>query len=108
MLLHVSGRAEARPSGRFGGTATPRWLFPLAIAAVLVEIIAVRTTELKQLAKRPPFRPFGVRLSNGAQYIFNEPRQFGAPADFNMIFFFGKSNAFRIDTENIVVIFEKE
>jgi hypothetical protein len=70
--------------------------------------MAMRAAELKKLAKRQPFRPFGVRLSNGAQYFFNEPRQFGAPADFNMIFFFGRTSAVRIDSENIVEIFEKE
>jgi len=67
----------------------------------------MRAIDLKRLAKRHPFRPFGVRLSNGARYSFNEPRQFGAPEDFHMIFFFGKSEAVRIDTENIVEIFEK-
>ena len=68
----------------------------------------MRFTEIKQLIERQPFRPFGVRLSNGAQYFFNEPREFGAPKDFHMIFFFGESEAVRIDTENIVEIFEKQ
>ena len=67
----------------------------------------MKAIDLKRLAKRHPFRPFGVRLSNGARYLFNEPHQFGAPEDFHMIFFFGKSEAVRIDTENIVGIFEK-
>ena len=67
----------------------------------------MRATDLKRLAKRHPFRPFGVRLSSGARYRFNEARQFGAPEDFHMIFFFGKSEAVRIDTENIVEIFER-
>src|SRR5438552_996190 len=55
----------------------------------------MKAIDLKRLAKRHPFRPFGVRLSNGARYLFNEPRQFGAPEDFHMIFFFGKSEAVR-------------
>ena len=67
----------------------------------------MRAIDLKRLAKRHPFRPFGVRLSNGARYLFNEPHQFGAPEDFHMIFFFGKSEALRIDTDTIVEIFEK-
>ena len=63
--------------------------------------------EIKNLVERQPFRPFGVRLSNGAQYSFNDPREFGAPRDFHIIFFFGQTDAVRIDTENIVEIFEK-
>jgi hypothetical protein len=71
-------------------------------------VSAVKVSDIKNLVERQPFRPFGVRLSNGAQYSFNEPREFGAPRDFQMIFFFGKSGAVRIDTENIVEIFEKK
>ena len=67
----------------------------------------MQSGEIKSLVERQPFRPFGIRLSSGAQYIFNEPREFGAPKDFGMIFFFGESTAVRIDTENIVEIFEK-
>jgi hypothetical protein len=63
--------------------------------------------DLKSIAKRKPFRPFSVRLSNGAQYTFNAPEQFGAPTDYHMIFFFGRSEAVRIDTENIVEIIER-
>jgi hypothetical protein len=68
----------------------------------------VKFAKIKQLVERQPFRPFAVRLSNGAQYTFNEPREFGAPKDFHMIFFFGETDAVRIDTENIVEIFEKK
>ena len=67
----------------------------------------MNVTEIKELVERQPFRPFAVRLSSGAQYVFNEPREFGAPRDFQMIFFFGESSAVRIDMENIVEIFEK-
>jgi len=67
----------------------------------------MKAIDLRRLARRHPFRPFGVRLSNGARYSFNEPRQFGAPEDFHMIFCLGKHEAVRIDTENIVEIFEK-
>ena len=63
--------------------------------------------EIKGLVERQPFRPFGVRLSNGAQYTFKEAREFGAPKDYHMIFFFGESEAVRIDTESIVEIFER-
>ena len=67
----------------------------------------MQSSEIKNLVERQPFRPFGIRLSNGAQYVFNEPREFGAPKDFGMIFFLGESSAVRIDTENILEIFEQ-
>jgi hypothetical protein len=67
----------------------------------------MQSSEIKNLVERQPFRPFGIRLSNGAQYVFREPREFGAPKDFGMIFFFTENSAVRIDTENIVEIFEK-
>ena len=67
----------------------------------------MKAAEIKSLVERQPFRPFAVRLSNGAQYSFNEPKEFGAPKDFHMIFFFGETDAVRIDTENIVEIFER-
>jgi hypothetical protein len=77
------------------------------IASCPCKTESMRTSEIKHLAERQPFRPFAVRLSNGAQYSFNEPRDFGAPRDFRMIFFFDENQALRIDTENIVEIFEQ-
>jgi hypothetical protein len=41
------------------------------------------------------------------QYTFTAPEQVGAPADYHMIFFFGRSEAVRIDTENVVEIIER-
>ena len=79
----------------------------MTVSRYRCKVVAVRTTDLKRFAKKKPFRPFGVRLSNGARYFFTEERDFGAPKDFHMIFFFGQSDAVRIDTENIVEIFEK-
>ena len=67
----------------------------------------MKFSEMKNLVERQPFRPFAVRLSNGAQYSFNDAKEFGAPRDFHIIFFFGETEAVRIDTENIVEIFEK-
>ena len=67
----------------------------------------MKQSEIKGLVERQPFRPFGVRVSNGAQYNFKEAREFGAPGDYHMIFFFGESEAVRIDTESIVQIFER-
>jgi len=67
----------------------------------------MQVQDIKEIAERQPFRPFSVRLSNGAQYTFHTLREFGAPADYHMIFFFGESQAVRIDTENIVEIIEQ-
>lgn len=67
----------------------------------------MKSSEIKQLVERQPFRPFSVRLSNGAQYAFNEASEFGAPKDLHIIFFFGESESVLIDTENIVEIFTK-
>lgn len=63
--------------------------------------------EIKSFVERQPFRPFGVRLNNGAQYTFSESRDVGAPKDFHIIIFFGQSEAVRIDTEAIVEVFER-
>jgi hypothetical protein len=67
----------------------------------------MKVEEIRNLAERKPFRPFTVRLSNGAQYTFDEAREFGAPKDFHIIIYFGESEAVRIDTENIVEIIER-
>jgi hypothetical protein len=67
----------------------------------------MQASELKEIAERQPFRPFGVRLSNGVQYFFNQPRQFGAPEDFHTIVFFGERDMVLINTENIVEVFPK-
>ena len=68
----------------------------------------MKTKDIKGLVQRQPFRPFAVRLNNGAQYTFAEPRDFGATRDFHMIFFFGQSEAVRIDTESIAEIIERQ
>lgn len=59
---------------------------------------------LKEVVERQPFRPFAVRLNNGTQYTFHEPRNFGAPEDYREIFFFGKSEWALIDSESIAEI----
>ena len=63
--------------------------------------------DIKGLAERNPFRPFVVRLVNGAQYSFKKARELGAPKDYHMIFFFGETEAVRIDTESIVQVIER-
>ncbi|MFN2507659.1 MAG: hypothetical protein ABR589_02685 [Chthoniobacterales bacterium] len=65
----------------------------------------VQREEIREIAERQPFRPFGVRLSNGARYFFNQPRDFGAPEDLRMIVYFGNNEFVLIDTENIVQVF---
>jgi hypothetical protein len=67
----------------------------------------MKVAEIKGLVERRPFRPFTVRLNNGAQYSFKDARDVGAPKDFRLIIYFGKSEAVRIDTDSIVEIFER-
>lgn len=67
----------------------------------------MKVEDIKSLAERQPFRPLVVRLVNGAQYAFKEPREFGAPKDYHMIFFFGETETLRIDTDSIVEVVER-
>jgi hypothetical protein len=67
----------------------------------------MKVADIKEVVERHPFRPFAVRLNNGVQYTFGDPKDFGAPKDFHMIFFFGESEAVRIDTDSIVEIIER-
>ncbi|PWU11917.1 MAG: hypothetical protein C5B50_22395 [Verrucomicrobia bacterium] len=67
----------------------------------------MKVQAIKELVERQPFRPFAVRLSNGAQYNFAKPRSIGAPEDYNMIFHFGPTEAVRIDAESIVEVIEQ-
>ena len=67
----------------------------------------MKVAEIKDLVERNPFRPFSVRLSNGAQYTFKDSKDVGAPRDYRLLIYFGKSEAVRIDTASIVEIFEK-
>ena len=66
----------------------------------------MRPDEIKRIAERQPFRPFGVRLTNGSEYVFHSQRELGAPKDFSMIFFFDESSAVRIDSDHIAEVFE--
>ena len=68
----------------------------------------MKVQEIKSLAERQPFRPFAVRLNNGAQYSFRERRDIGATKDYSMIFFFGRSPAVRIDADSIAEIIERQ
>jgi len=67
----------------------------------------MKVADIQDLAERQPFRPFSIRLSNGAQYTFRAAREFGAPKDYHIVFFFAESEAVRIGTENIVGVMEE-
>ena len=67
----------------------------------------MKVQEIKELVERQPFRPFSIRLNNGAQYNFTETRNVGAPKDYHLIIYFGDSESVRIDTDSIVEIIEK-
>jgi hypothetical protein len=66
----------------------------------------MKTSDIKEVAERRPFRPFTVRLSNGMTYRFENPRDIGAPASYRMIFCFANDQAVRIDAESITEIIE--
>jgi hypothetical protein len=65
---------------------------------------AMSVDDVKRLAARQPFRPFAVRLNNGAQYTFTESRNFGAPGDYHLIFYFGEADWAMIEPDTIVEI----
>ncbi|HZL14402.1 MAG TPA: hypothetical protein VFC85_09720 [Verrucomicrobiae bacterium] len=66
----------------------------------------MKVQEIQNFVERQPFRPFGIRLNNGVEYIFNEPRDIGAPKNYRLLIYFGKSEAVRIDPDSITEIFE--
>ena len=66
-----------------------------------------KAADLKALATREPFRPFGVRLTNGARYDFKEPRDFGATKNFHAIVYFDNDGGWAsIYVDEIAQIFE--
>ncbi|MGA2660002.1 MAG: hypothetical protein ABSH34_21075 [Verrucomicrobiota bacterium] len=67
----------------------------------------MKGADVKDLVERQPFRPFTVRVNNGTQYTFSEPRNFGAPEDYHVIVFFGKSELVLIDTASIREIVQR-
>ena len=64
----------------------------------------MKVKDIESLVERKPFRPFGVRLNNGEQYLFMEPRDVGAPKDYHILAYFGMDEVVVIDTESIVEI----
>jgi hypothetical protein len=66
----------------------------------------MKLTAIKKVADRVPFRPFALRLSNGAKYEFNAPRQFGAPKDLHVICHFGRNDFVMIYPDQIVEVID--
>jgi hypothetical protein len=64
----------------------------------------MKVQEIKRFTERTPFRPFAVRLSNGARYEFRKERDLGVPKNQRILFYFGAKDWVMIDTENIVEV----
>jgi hypothetical protein len=64
----------------------------------------MKTEEMQKLVERAPFRPFMVRLSNGARYEFRDAKEVGAPGDCKVIFHFSANDWVMIDTASIVEV----
>jgi hypothetical protein len=60
--------------------------------------------QIRSVAERLPFRPFALRLTDGATYSFREPRDFGAPRDLHVICYFGQKDLVLIDPIHIVEV----
>jgi hypothetical protein len=85
----------------------PQGNLALAVFHARRYLFTMKVAEIKDLVERRPFRPFAVRLNNGAQYTFKDARDVGAPKDYRLLIYFGKSEAVRIDTDSIAEIFER-
>ena len=60
--------------------------------------------DIKKVAEREPFRPFTLRMNNGAKYVFEKPRNFGAPEDYHVIMFFGETDWAMLDADSIAEV----
>ena len=68
----------------------------------------MKLKEIRGLVEREPFRPFAVRLSNGAKYTFKTARDLGAAKDGHLLFYFADSGeVVFIDADNIVEVFAR-
>ena len=66
----------------------------------------MNATELQPILERQPFRPFGIRLTNGEKYQFLDPRDLGAPRKINhTIYYFAEDHAVLIDVDHITEVF---
>ncbi|MBM3878850.1 MAG: hypothetical protein FJ387_03900 [Verrucomicrobia bacterium] len=64
----------------------------------------MKVEDVKEVVERQPFRPFTVRLNNGARYTFSEPRNFGAPKNYRVIYYFGETDWVMLDLDSIAEI----
>lgn len=65
----------------------------------------MKAEEIKPFAHHVPFRPFAVRLSNGARYDFRDEESLDVTRDGETLFYFAETGGFvLIDAENIVAI----
>jgi hypothetical protein len=78
------------------------WL--LAASVLQGKLIHMQLDEIKKFVDRYPFRPFSVRLSNGASYTFRELRDFGGPKDCHVLVYFGEKDWVLIDPDNVVEV----
>jgi hypothetical protein len=66
----------------------------------------MKTDTLATLRDRKPFRPFALRVNSGAIYEFNQPQQFGATGNLQLIVHFTETKCTTIDAESITEIIE--
>lgn len=66
----------------------------------------MQVQDIKEIVERAPFRPFTVRLNNGAEYHVRQPRDVGAPQNYRLLIYFGEGQTVRIDTDSIAKVIE--
>ena len=68
----------------------------------------MRVQALEKLAQREPFRPFSIRLNNGAKYHFKTRRDLGAAKDGHLLFYFADSgDVVFIDAASVAEVFAR-
>jgi hypothetical protein len=102
-MTNASDFHELRASSGPAGRELSGW----QAAVIQARCRAMKVADIKRVAERQPFRPFGVRVNNGEQYTFSEARNFGAPKDYHVVVFFGESELVLIDTDSITEIIER-
>lgn len=64
----------------------------------------MKVAEIKDIAERHPFRPFSIRLNNGAMYRFGQPPDFGVPQEYHLIVYFGRADVVLIGPGSVVEV----
>jgi hypothetical protein len=68
----------------------------------------MRVQKLEKLVERDPFRPFSIRLTNGAKYHFKTRRDLGAAKDGHLLFYFADSgDVVFIDADSVAEVFAR-